>query len=285
MCYKPSNPALIDLWNALLKQAEQLPAANLIFVGPSGSGKTEGARYLANIAGLDFTKVDAASMTDPEAWFGTRELVVEQGVSVTRYQPSLFIEAVQRPGVVLIDEINRIRDSDRNILIPILDHTREVLNPLTGTIVKRHQRCFIIMSANVGLAFTGTNAIDPAFMNRALTIEFTYLDPEQETAVAVEASGADRQDVARLVRFANETREKAAQDADFYVVSTRSVIEASRLIAAGLSTDLAVEFVIFNAASNEGGRHSMRQQLKNIWAGVRTWTPESSENNANATKK
>src|SRR6185503_13539156 len=40
----------------------------LFFVGPSGSGKTEGARYIAESAGVDFTKVDAPAMTDPESW-------------------------------------------------------------------------------------------------------------------------------------------------------------------------------------------------------------------------
>lgn len=268
------DPRLIQLWHALVTAAQTRPAANVLFIGPSGSGKTDGARYLAGLVGLPFTKVDAASMTDPEAWFGTREIVVQDGVAITDYRPSTFVQALGKPGVMLIDEVNRTRDHDRNILIPVLDHTRAVMNPLTGEVVRRHPRCFVIMSGNVGLQFTGTNAIDPAFVSRSLTVKFDYIDADAEIRVVVEASGADEDDAAVLVRFANETRAKARNDPEFNPISTREVIEAARLVKSGLSRDLAIEFTVLNAASDEGGSASVRQELQNLWNGVRNWRPE-----------
>lgn len=268
------NPKLVQLWHALVTGAQDRPAANVLFIGPSGSGKTDGARYLAALVGLPFTKVDAASMTDPEAWFGTREIVVQDGVAITDYRPSSFVQALGEAGVLLIDEMNRTRDSDRNVLIPVLDHTRAVMNPLTGEVVRRHPQCFIIMSGNVGLQFTGTNAIDPAFISRSLTVKFDYIDSDAETRVVVEASGADEDDAAVFVRFANETRAKAKNDPEFNPISTREVIEAARLTKDGLSRDLAIEFAVLNAASDEGGSASVRQELQNLWNGVRNWRPE-----------
>lgn len=268
------DPKLVQLWHALVKGAQERPAANIMFIGPSGSGKTDGARYLAALVGLPFTKVDAASMTDPEAWFGTREIVVQDGVAITDYRPSTFVQALGEPGVLLIDEMNRTRDSDRNVLIPVLDHTRAVMNPLTGETVRRHPQCFVIMSGNVGLQFTGTNAIDPAFISRSLTVKFDYIDSDAETRVVVEASGADEDDAAVFVRFANETRAKAKNDPEFNPISTREVIEAARLTRDGLSRDLAIEFAVLNAASDEGGSASVRQELQNLWNGVRNWRPE-----------
>jgi MoxR-like ATPase len=262
-------PELLKLWAAVVTGAKSAPPANLMFLGPSGSGKTDGARDLAARAGLPFTKVDAASMTDPEAWFGTRELVVQDGNAITEYRPSTFIESIQKPGVTLIDEANRVRDEHRNVLIPVLDGTRQVMNPLTGDNVYRHPQNFIIMSGNVGLHFTGTNAMDPAFVKRSLTVEFTYIDPASERKIVIDASGCDEETAEVLVRFATETRAKAGADDEFLPISTRELIEAGRLVADGLDRDLAVKFTILNAASSEGGATSVRTTLQSIWNGVR----------------
>lgn len=265
------NPDLMKLWQAVVGNTLQNGAdpANLLFLGPSGSGKTDAAQYLAEKVNLPYTKVDAASMTDPESWFGTREIVVEEGVSVTRYTPSAFARAIQAPGVIHIDEINRVDDEHRNVLLPLTDGTGRVTNPLTGEIVVRNKHAFVIMAGNRGLQFTGISNIDPAFMTRALTVEFDYLPPDKEVDIAVQETGVDPDIAAIFARFAQETRIKAKNDPDFSPVSTREVLAASRLVAGGLTHDLAIKFVVLNGASGEGGSASMRSELEKIWAGVR----------------
>jgi MoxR-like ATPase len=257
------------LWDAAMVGATKRPAGNFLFIGPPGSGKTDGAESLAIEAGLDFTKVDAASMTDPEAWFGTREIVVQDGVAVTDYKPSIFVESIQKPGITFIDEINRCRDEGRNIIIPIIDHTRAVMNPLTGDIITRHPQNFIIMAGNVGLAFTGTSSIDPAFWTRATVVEFEYTDEASERSIVETATGCDAESAYVLVRFAVDSRARAANDDEFPAISTRELIAAGEHIADGLSRDLAVKFNILNHASGEGGNASLRNELNNIWTGVR----------------
>lgn len=271
------DPELVQLWNSVVSGAKEggEPAATIIFLGPSGSGKTDGAAYLAAKAGLPFTKVDAASMTDPEAWFGTREVDVEDGASVTRYVPSDFVKAIQQQGVVFIDEFNRADDEHRNVWLPLTDGTGRVTNPLTGEIVHRHPHCFIVMAGNRGLQFTGTSAVDPAFMTRAYVVEFNYLAADDEERVVLEATGVDPATAKVFVRFANESRAKAMADPDFAPISTREVIAASRRVASGLSRDLAAKFTIINGASPEGGSASVRSELEKIWAGVRVTADEA----------
>lgn len=275
-------PELTSLWHAVTEGAKKRPAANLMFIGPSGSGKTDGARYLAALVGLPFTKVDAASMTDPEAWFGQRDLTAEDGTAVTEYTPSSFVTALQKPGVILLDEITRVRDEHRNILLPILDTTREVSNPLNGETVKRHPQCFIIMAGNVGLEFTGTNSVDPAFMTRALVVEFEYIDNAIETRVVVQATGVEEKYAKVLVRFASESRAKAAIDPEFAPISTRELIAAGTLIADGLDKDLAVKTAIINGVSAEGGEASVRTELQSIWNGVRVIEETAAESTGRA---
>lgn len=262
---------LIEMWGAVTNDAAKGGHPfNLLFLGPSGSGKTEAAMFLADIVGLPFTKVDAASMTDPESWFGTREVVAQDGVSVTVYRPSSFVLAIEEPGVLLIDELNRVRDEHRNVLLPLLDGTHQVTNPLTGDVVVKHPRCFIIGTGNRGVQFTGTHAVDPALMTRMLTFPFEYAHEVAEVKIAVDASGCEQETAELFVRFANESRERAKADPDLAPISTREIISACKLVASGSSVDLAAKLAIMNQASPEGGPQSVQAGLELIWNGIRT---------------
>ncbi len=263
-------PELIEAWGAVTNDAAKGGHPfNLLFLGPSGSGKTEAALYLADLVGLPFTKVDAAAMTDPESWFGTREVVVEDGAPKTVYRPSAFVLAIEEPGVLLIDELNRVRDEHRNVLLPLLDGTHQVTNPLTGDAVVKDPRCFIIGTGNRGVQFTGTYAVDPALMTRMLTIPFEYAPAPAEIKIAMDASKCDEAIATLFVRFANESRERSKSDPDFQPISTREVIAACKLVSSGATRDLAADIAIINQASPEGGAQSVQAGLQLVWNGVR----------------
>jgi MoxR-like ATPase len=265
-----ASPKLLNLFGAVEAAiADGNDADNVMFLGPSGCGKTTAAKFLAERLSLPFTHVDAAAMTDPESWFGTREVVAVDGVSVTTYHPSAFVEAIQKPGVLLIDEINRVRDEHRNIILPLTDGTRSVTNPLTGERVERHPQCIIIMSGNRGLQFTGTYAVDPALMTRAYVCGFTYLDPEAESQLVIDRWNVEPRVASTFVRLANETRARAAEDPDFIGVSTREVLQAAKLVRYGVSPDEAVAVAILELASDEGGSDSIRESIRKLWIGVR----------------
>jgi MoxR-like ATPase len=271
--YRPM-PDLVPTWASITRGVELGDHPdNLMFLGPSGCGKTEGARYLAALVGLPFFKVDAAAMTDPESWFGTREVIAEDGASVTTYRPSLFVQAIEQPSVLLIDEVNRVDDEHRNILLPLLDGTHRITNPLTGDMVIKHPMCFVVLAGNRGLQFTGTYAVDPALMTRCHVVEFEYADPTSEELIAKEATGCDDETAKLFVRFANESRERSKLDADFAPISTREVMKMARRVVTGLTPDLAAKIIVMNAASPEGGAQSVRAQLETIWAGIRNPAP------------
>lgn len=242
---------------------------NLFFIGPSGCGKTESAKDLAARSGLGFTQVDVPSMVDPEGWFGTREVVVKDGAPMTVYNESAFIRSIQLPEVTVLDEFNRASDAVRQILLALWDGSRSVTNPLTGETVHRHPANVMIATANVGLAFTGTYAVDPAFLTRALTIPFAYLKESDETKVVRGRTGIDAETASLLVRFANETRERAENDEDFPPVSTRAILAAAGLIRYGLDRTTAVEAAILNAQPTDGGADSIKAQMDILWKAIK----------------
>lgn len=268
--YKPSRE-VVATWAAVqLIAADGGLAPNMLFLGPSGSGKTACAEYLAHIAGLPFTKVDAPSMTDPESWFGTREVVTgPAGTPITVVRDSAFVTAIQQRGVCVVDEVNRTPDAIRNILLALMDDSRAVTNPLTGRTVVRHPECFVIMTGNVGLQFTGTYAVDPALLTRCLTTNFEYLTLDAETELAVSRTGCSAEHAALFARFAMEARMRATQVEDFPPVSTREVLVACSLVARGLDPNTAAHQVIINQADASGGAESVRATLERIWTGIR----------------
>lgn len=267
--YIPPRDVVATFAASQIKVARGGLAPNFLYIGPSGSGKTEAARHLSRLAGLDFTHVDAPAMTDPEAWFGTREVVVQDGAPMTVYHPSDFATAIERPGGVLIDEANRAPDQIRAILLALLDDTRQATNPITGGVVKRHRECYVWLTGNVGLNFTGTFAVDPAFFTRTLTSRFDYLDQNAEAQLAVSRTGVDPDAALLFARFARETRDRAALDEEFPPISTREVLAASDLVACGLDVNTAVHQAIINAAPTDGGAESVSANLEMIWTGIR----------------
>lgn len=244
-------------------------APNMMFLGPSGSGKTEAARDLARRAGISFFKIDAPAMTDPEAWFGTREVIIEDGAPKTVVNESEFVTALGQQCILLIDEGNRVSDAIRGILLALWDDSRSTTNPLTGQTIRRHPECYIVMTGNIGLNFTGTYAVDPAFLTRAVTTRFGYLPSTEETVLAESRTGCAPEIAALFVRFASETRVRAAASEDFPPISTREVLTACALVAQGLDPNAAAHQVIINAAAADGGPESVQGQLEMIWAGIR----------------
>ena len=125
------------------------------------------------------------------------------------------------------------------------------------------------MTGNVGLAFTGTYAIDPALFTRALTTQFDYLNLADEQALAVSRTGCSTEHALLFARFAEETRQRAKREEDFPPVSTREVLKACELVSVGLDPDTAAHETIINAAPSEGGGDSIKAKLEMIWTGVR----------------
>ncbi len=255
------------IWDAaLLRLAAKSGPVNLMFFGPHGSGKTEGAKALAG--DRRFVKVDCGSITDPQAIMGVNSIVVEQGVAVTYAAPSQFRNYIEQDDVViLLDEVNRIPDQLRNVLLPLLDGTQQVLNPLDGKTIKRGNN-IIVMTGNVGLRYTGTNAIDPAFLSRGPYIPFGYPDTLSEIKILVNKTGVSEQDAMLLVAFAEQVRAKAEIEPDWSPVSTRELLNTSEYMGYGLSMIEALNLFVLNAASREGGDSSVQNRMKVILGSV-----------------
>ena len=142
-------------WYLLIRNI--LTKTATMMTGPSGTGKTELIVLAGKKLGMEVCIYNMGTMLDPiSGLLGVHRLV--QGGSVFDY--AKFTEDIQKPCVILLDELSRAPLSANNILLPCLDSRRELPVDIAGgngmRNIKVHPDCVFIATANIGAEYTGT---------------------------------------------------------------------------------------------------------------------------------
>lgn len=148
---------------------------NTMLIGATGTGKTEVVANIAKAFNLPLTIFDMGTMTDPVMGLvGTHVITVEDGMTKSEFKRSRFSEVIQKPGIVLLDEISRAAAMANNLLFPCLDFRRELPMEYSfhdTTPIKIHENCVFFSTANMGSQYTGTHKLDRALLDRFMLIE------------------------------------------------------------------------------------------------------------------
>lgn len=95
----------------------------------------------------------------------------------------------------------------RNGIMPALDSTRKMYNPITGSNIAIPENVLWIAAINNGTQFTGTTTIDPAQLDRFAPLCIRYLPAEQEVRLlAKRYPQVQHQRIERVVKAANLVR-------------------------------------------------------------------------------
>lgn len=156
---------------------------NTLLLGPTGLGKSELAYNMALTEGLPCTMFDMGTMTDPiMSLVGTHAIKVKGGITESKFIKSRFSEVIQRPGVVILDEISRASAQANNLLFPVLDFRKELSMEYSFDNfkpIKAHPQCVFLATANMGSQYTGTHKLDRALIDRFMMIEMDSLETQQ----------------------------------------------------------------------------------------------------------
>lgn len=223
-----------------------------LLVGPTGTGKTELVLMVCKMLGINCEVHDMGSMQDPLTdLIGTHR--IKDGSSTFDY--AKFVDDVQKPGVIVLDELSRAPLMTNNILFPCLDSRRELPLAIADSegprSVKVHPDCVFIATANIGSEYAGTNEIDAALMNRFLPLRVDYMPLQNEVEVLVKRCKIKEDVATAIVRFSNVMRVKNKEGAVAYPVSTRENIAIAELVADGFTIAEAIEFVVCNKFNDE----------------------------------
>jgi len=155
---------------------------NTMLLGPTGVGKTEMITAIGKALNKEVTIFDMGTMTDPiMSLVGTHAIVVEDDKTKSKFMASRFSEVIQKPGIVVLDELSRAAAGSNNLLFPCLDFRREL--PMEYSFdnyepIKVHPDCVFIATANTGSAYTGTHKLDKALVDRFTILEIEPLNED-----------------------------------------------------------------------------------------------------------
>jgi len=252
-----------DVWEQLAYSASK--GSSVLLVGPSGAGKSEVVYQLAKAMDKRVEAFNMGAMSEPRtSLIGNTHFNKEKG---TWFQESRFVRSIKDANVcILLDELSRARAEAYNILLPLLDRQRYLALDESEDAVKveRSDTVNFIATANIGMEYTGTEALDPALVRRFSVVEVYYPPKESEIRILM-ARTKIKMDVAKKLVNIAETQREMWKNQEFSIsVSTAMLIEAAQQIADGFSIANALKFNVQNQFSSSGGDASERAQIAQI---------------------
>ena len=250
-----------DNWRLLLRNI--LTGTNTMMIGPTGTGKTELVMLACRKLGIECNVYNMGTIFDPiSELLGVHRLV---GGSST-FDYAKFAKDVQKPGVILLDELSRAPVTTNNVLFPCLDSRRVLPVDMAGgddlRVIPLHPKCVFVATANVGSEYTGTMSMDRALVGRFFPLELGYMESEEEKKVLVKRHGISESDARNIVTVAATVRNKHAATELSSSLSTRETLMAARLISDGWSAQKAMELTflpLFEGTKIEGERAVVMQ--------------------------
>lgn len=248
-------------WNYLVRNI--IKKKNTLLLGPTGTGKTDIIIRIAKQLNIEINIYDMGAMIDPLTdLLGTHR--IKNGNSVFDY--AKFVLDVQKPGIILLDELSRAPLMTNNILFPCLDHRRTLNIEIAGSTdvraVKVHPDCVFIATANIGQEYSGTNDIDAALMNRFNALQVDYLPQEIEAKILNVRTGVDVEIANKILNVANAIRNAYLIQTISKPISTRETLECAELVVDGFSIKDAVNLIFCQKYSkNDNDEYDIVKKL------------------------
>ncbi len=93
---------------------------NVLLEGPVGAGKTHLALHVTQALGRPVFRIDGDSRYTEQKLSGVFDppTVLQKGFVAEAFVPGPLVEAMQKGGVLFINEMNRLPEGVQNVLLP-----------------------------------------------------------------------------------------------------------------------------------------------------------------------
>jgi nitric oxide reductase NorQ protein len=256
---------------------EQAYACRLpvLLKGPTGCGKTRFVEYMAQrllpraSAATRPSLITVACHEDLTGSDLVGRYLIQGDDTVWIDGP--LTQAVRTGAICYLDEVVEARHDSLAILHSLTDHRRTLFLDRQGEAVRAPDTFMLVCSYNPAYRST-LKDLKPSFRQRFVTVALDYLPAEREVDVLVAETGITSDAAARLVRCASSIRNA---DAAFHLEppSTRTLVTAAHLVAAGMSEAEAAEACVLGPLSTDG---AVTDALREIAAATLLPAPRTS---------
>lgn len=218
----------------------------VMLTGPTGCGKTRFVEYMGQRLGRPVVTISCHDDLTSSDLVG--RFLVSGGDVVWNDGP--LTRAVKNGAICYLDEVVEARHDSLAILHSLTDHRRSLYLDRADEVVKAPEEFMLVCSYNPAYR-SSLKELKPSFRQRFVTVAMNYLPPDHEAEVLVAEAGIELSVAQRLVKCATSIR--TADDVfHFEPPSTRVLVTAAQLIAAGTDETEAVDACVLAPLSTDG---------------------------------
>ncbi|CCF56589.1 hypothetical protein KAFR_0B02920 [Kazachstania africana CBS 2517] len=151
----------------------------ILIQGPTSAGKTSMIKYLADITGHKFVRINNHEHTDLQEYLGT---YVADDTGKLCFREGVLVEALRKGYWIVLDELNLAPTDVLEALNRLLDDNRELFIPETQEVVHPHPNFMLFATQNPPGLYGGRKVLSRAFRNRFLELHFDDI-PQDELEI------------------------------------------------------------------------------------------------------
>lgn len=217
----------------------------LLLKGPTGCGKSRLVEHMA--ARLGRPLVTVACHDDTSAVDLLGRYLLEGGETV--WQDGPVTRAVRSGAILYLDEFAEARSDVVVVLHPLSDHRRSLFVERHDELLVAPAEFMLVASYNPGYQ-RGLKELKPSTRQRFVALSFDYPPAEVESEIVVGETGVDDATARKLVALASKLRGIEALGLAERP-STRLLVNAARLLGAGLPPRAACSHAIVEALTDD----------------------------------
>lgn len=217
----------------------------LLLKGPTGTGKSRFIEYMAHVLNKKIITISCHEETSSTDLIG--RFIIKGAETVWIDGP--LTTAVKEGAILYLDEVAEARPDVIVAIHSLTDHRRELFIDKLGETIKAHEDFMLVASFNPGYQ-RGFKELKPSTRQRFVAISFDYPEAKIESEILIKETNIDSESAKRLVVIGNKIRNLTELGLT-ETVSTRLLVDASKLIRSGLPKRLSVHAAVIEPLTDD----------------------------------